>query len=318
MKKMILLFVSLAAGLSAQTNHAPQVTAIDGYAARVNNRVITYGDIREHVRPMLKQLTRRARGQELARQMQRLYVDGREALIEEALLQEEARRKKLELPERIIDSEVDSIIRDRFNGNRALLTNALIKRRMTFDEWRQEIADKLTMRVFYNQEVMQNIHVTEEDIRAEYERTEEQYAIPFRVKYRYILINKGVTEKEQRVKRKQAEDTLEKLRAGAAFETVANDVSEGDTALTPWRNPDDVKRAMRPALHSTAAGEISGLIEAEDVFYILNVESRQEEGIVPVEDVSEAIRRQLESAESERLHDRLIKRLSETHHIERY
>lgn len=318
MKKQILFLVSIASLLCAQTNRAPQMTAIDGYAARVNNRVITYGDIREHIEPTLAQLARRVQGPELVRQIQRLYIDGREALIEEALLQEEARRKKLSLPETVIDSEVDAIIRDRFNGSRAKLTKALIERRMTLDEWRQEIADKLTMRIFYSQEVLQNVQVSEEQVRAEYERTKEQYTIPYRVKYRYILISKGTTEEEQAVKRNQAEATLEKLRAGADFETVAKEVSEGDTALTPWRDPEDVKAVMRPALYNTPAGEISDLLEGDTAFYIINVESRQEKGHIPFEDVRGTILRTLTDRERERLHDRLIERLTETHHVERY
>ncbi|QHI68288.1 hypothetical protein GT409_02060 [Tichowtungia aerotolerans] len=318
MKKLIILLLSIASGVLAQTNSEPRITAIDGYAARVDDHVITYGDIREHVAPVLSQLASRYRGEELARQMQRLYIEGREALIEEALINAEAARKKLTLPDEMIDGEVDSIIRDRFEGDRALLTKALIKRRMTFDEWRQEIADKLLMRVFYNQEVMQQAHVSEEAVRAEYERSKEQFFIPFRVKYRYILINKGVSDEEQQVKRKQAEDTLKKLQAGADFEAVGKEVSEGDPSLSPWRDPNDVKVEMRPALRDTPAGQISDLIEGEKVFYIIQVESRQEEGHVPFEDVSESIRKTLLAKERDRLHDRLIKRLSASHHVERY
>lgn len=318
MKKLILFLISIAATLFAQTNSEPVITAIDGYAARVDDRIITYGDIREHIAPMLPQVMQSYRGEELARQLQRLHIEGREALIEEALIQQEAKTKKMTLPDDVVDEEVQSIIRDRFNGDRALLTKALIQRRMTFDEWRQDIADKLVMRVFYSQEVLQNTHVSEEAVRAEYERTKDRFLVPFRVKYRYILINKGVTEEEQAVKRKQAEDTCKKLQDGADFETVAKEVSEGDTDVTPWRNPDDVKEEMRPALRNTPAGQISDLIEGEKVYYIIKVESRQEEGYVPFEDLSESIRKTLMAQERERLHTRLIERLSANHHIERY
>jgi parvulin-like peptidyl-prolyl isomerase len=318
MKKLIILLVSAAAALSAQTNEQPLISAIDGYAARVNDRIITYGDIREHIAPFLSRLSRSYQGEELARQMQRLFVEGREALIEEVLIQEGAKNKKLQLPDHIIDEEVETIIRDRFNGDRALLTKALIARRKTFGEWRQEIADQFVTRVFYSQEVLQNVHVSEEAVRAEYERTKERFLVPFRVKYRYILINKGITEEDRQVKRKQAEDTLKKLQDGAGFEVIAKDVSEGDLSLSPWRDPADVKEEMRPALRNTPAGQISGLIEGEKVYYIIKVESRQEEGCVPFEDVSEAIRKTLEAKERERLHARLVERLSAAHHVKRY
>ena len=318
MKKLLFLFVSTASVLFAQTNTQPLVTAIDGYAARVNNHVITYGDIREHIAPMVQQVVRQFRGEELARQLQQLHVEGREALIEEALMSEEAKRNEFKLPPHYIDEEVESIIRDRFEGSRAKLIKALKQQRMTFDEWRREIGEKLVMRIYYNREVLQNATVSEEAVKAEYERVKEQFLIPFRVKYRYILINKGASEEDQAVKRKQAEDAYQKLKEGADFDAVAAEVSEGNPDVSPWRDPADVKVEMRQALYDTLAGEISELIDGENVFYIIKVESRQEEGYVPFADVSEKIRMNLLSQERRRLHDNLIKRLSAKHHVERY
>lgn len=318
MKKAFILLIFTAATLFAQTNEGPIITAIDGYAARVNNQIITYGDIRENLAPIVPQLFQKYQGDELAQRIQQLHFEGRETLIEEALLQEEAKSRGLSLPPEVINQEVDNIIRDRFDNNRVMFNQALAARRMTYDEWRQEISDKLTMRVFYNQEVLRNIHVDENDIQAEYDRIKETMAIPFRVKYRFILINKGTTEEEQTVKRKQAEDTLQKLRTGAGFATLSEEVSEGDISLSPWRNPADVKQILRPALEKTPAGGISDLIESDSVFYIVKVESRQEEGYTPLDEVREAIQQNLRAQEQNQLHQQLIERLSAKHYIERY
>lgn len=318
MKKVLLLQFFAAAALFAQTNEEPIITAIDGYAARVDDQIITYGDIRENIAPILPQLFQQFKGQALAQRIQQLHLEGRETLIEEALLQQEAKSLGLALPPQAIQNEIDKIIRDRFDNDRVKFNQALAARRMTYDEWRQEITDKLTMRVFYNQKVIRNIHVTEKDIQAEYDRVKETLAIPFRVKYRFILINKGNTEEEQAVKRKQAEDTLQKLHEGADFATLAEDVSEGDTSLSPWRDLADVKKVLRPALKNTPAGEISDLIEADTVFYIIKVESRQEEGYTPLAEVHDAIQKKLIAQEQDRLHKQLIDRLSAKHYIKRY
>lgn len=318
MKKVLLLLFFATATLFAQTNEGPIITAVDGYAARVNNRIITYGDIRESLAPIMPQLFQQFKGEELAQRLQQLHVEGRETLIEEALLQEEAKSLGLALPPESIEQEIDNIIRDRFDNNRVLFNQALASRRMTYNEWREEITDKLTMRVFYNQKVLRNISVDESDIQAEYDRVKEDLAIPFRVKYRFILINKGHTEEEQVVKRKQAEDTLQKLRAGADFAALAEDVSAGDTSLSPWRNPADVKKVLRPTLKNTPAGEISNLIEADAVFYIVQVESRQEEGYTPLDEVRATIQQNLRAQEQNQLHKQLIDRLTAKHYVERY
>lgn len=318
MKKWILLFLSTVSLLFAQSQSEPQVTAIDGYAARVNSRVITYGDIRAQIASAVEQLTRQVQGAELVRQLKQLHIEGREALIEEALILEEAKRKKLQLPDFVIDEEVNSILQDRFKGQRVELMKHLRQRHLSFEAWRETLRDTLVMRVYYNQEVLRHVHVSAEAVRAEYERLKQQFLVPFRVKYRSILINKGVTAEEQAVKRKQAEATWTKLQQGADFAAVAREVSEGDPDLSPWRDPADLKPEIRPALRRVPAGQISELIEGETVFYIIQVESRQEQGYVPFDDVRETIRRGLFAKERRRLHDRLVERLSSHHYIERY
>jgi parvulin-like peptidyl-prolyl isomerase len=327
MKKLFLLLALTAPALFAQTSdvpaaavstNGPRVTAIDGYAARVDSTVITYGEVRESVAPYIQQISRKYKGRELADRMQAAYIDGREALIEEALLKAETKARTLSLPDKVIDDEMARLIRERFNNDRALLTRALAARRMTFEEWKQEVRDQITLRVFYSQEVTRRASVSAQVVRAEYERTKEQYFIPFRVKYRFILINKGKTAEDLAAKRKQAEDTLQKLRDGADFDAVAKDISEGDLAGSPWRAPEDVREELRPALQKTSAGEISDLIETPGEFYIVKVTERREAAYTPFEEAQKAIEDKLLSAERDRLHDDLVKTISAKHFVERY
>jgi peptidyl-prolyl cis-trans isomerase SurA len=318
MKTYLLLFSLLTATLYAQTNEAPLVTAIDGYAAQVNTRVITYGDVRRYVNPFIRQVAQELRGDALAGQIQTAYIDGREALIEEALYLEEAKRLEYQLPETAIEQEVTRVIRERFDNNQPLLRKALAEQRMTLDEWKQEIADQLLVRIFYNQEVLQKISVSEEAIQSAYEELKGQFAIPFRVKYSFILISKGNTEEERIVKRKQAESTLEKLRNGTAFPVLATEVSEGDTSISPWRDPADVRAELQPALRELPAGSFSELIETDRVFYIVYINERQEAGYTPLEDVRADIEASLRNAERQRLQDELNERLSQLHYVKRF
>ena len=326
MKKLLLLLVLAAPALFAQTNdvpaasitNGPLTTAIDGYAARVDSTIITYGEVRESVDPYIQQIMRKYKGAELAERMQAAYIDGREALIEEALFKAETKTRELSLPDKIVDEEIDRLIRERFNNDRALLSRALVSRRMTFDEWKKEVRDQVTLRIFYNQEITRRASVPTQAVRDEYERTKEQYFTPLKVKYRFILINKGKTEEDLAVKRKQAEDTLQKLRDGADFDAVAKEVSEGDLSVSPWREPKDVREELRPALLKTPAGQISGLIEAPGEFYIVKIIERLEQGYVPFEQVQKSIENKLLAAERNRLHDALVKTITAKHFVERY
>ena len=318
MKKILLPVIFLASTLSAQTNNKPIISTIDGYAARVNNRIITYGEIRKAISPIIPRLAQAYQGDELAEKVRELYLQGRETLVEEALIKEEARVKGLTLPPEMIQREMDAIIQDKFNQDRSLFNKVLATRRMTLEEWKKEMSDRLVMRAYYSQEVLRKIKITDEEILAEYEQIKEKLFIPFRVKYHYILINKGTTEEEQTVKREQAKKVLQKLRDGADFAALAEEVSEGDPALSPWRDPVDVKAPLRPALRQTPAGQFSDLIETDSVFYIVGVESRQEEGYTPLDEVRASVTESLAAQKRERLHHQLMERLRAKHYIERY
>lgn len=331
MKNILLLLTLTASTLFAQTNDVPAtdistngpiITAIDGYAARVDGTIITYGEIRESVAPFMQQLFQQYKGDELAQQIQATYLGARETLIEEALIKAEAKELGLALSPNVIDDEVNRLISERFNDDRNLLNRALAARRMTFEEWREEVADQLTLRVYYNREVTRRASVAAEDIRSAYEQTKENYFIPAEVKFRAILINKGTTEEDRAVKKQQAEDILQKLKDGADFAATAKEVSEGIRAdkggAFPWSEPKNIRAELRPALYSVPTGQISGLIETDEEFYIVKIEERREEGYVPFETVREQIESDLLGLEQQRLHAKLMERLAANHFVERY
>ena len=329
MKNILPILLLTAGTLFAQihpakggTNEGPVITAIDGYAARVGNTIITYGEIRESVAPYMQQLFQRYQGEELARSIEETMLAARESLIEEALIEEEAKSLGLALPPAAIQEEANRLIRERFDNNRTHFSQALAARRMTYQEWLDDVSDQITLRLYYNREVIRRAHASKEEIREAYEQHAEDFFIPFRVKFSAILINKGTTEEDRAVKKQQANDVLQKLTEGADFFETAKEVSEGiradDGGAFPWSDPADIRAELRPFLHSVATGEISELIETEEEFYIIKIEERREEGSVPFEDVREQIKSQLLALDQKRLHEELMERLTKRHLVIRY
>ena len=334
MKKTIVLLLSAAASLFAQTTNGPaaastnssaaastngpQVTAVDGYAARVDDTIITYGEVREAVGPYMQQIGRKYKGKELAERIQSAYIDAREALIEDALLKAETKSLGVSLPDKVVDDEMNRLIRERFKNDRVLLARALVDRRMTYEEWKKEVTEQITIRIYHNQEVTRRANVPAQAVRAEYERTKADYFVPVRVKYHFILISKGKTAEDLAAKRKLAEDTLQKVRGGADFMAVTKEVSEGDIDDAPWRDPADIRAELRPALLKTPVGQIGDLVETGNSFYIIKIEERRDEGYSSFEEVQKSIEDKLLDAEKKRLNDALIEQLTAKHFVERY
>ena len=318
--KTVFGFVLFFAGaLFAQSStNGVQTLPVDGYAARVNNTVITYGEVRESIAPYVQQLARQFQGDERTQRIAAAWVEGREAMIEEALLKAEAKSLGLTLPPAAIDDEVDRLIRERFDGDRALLTRALTQRRMTLDEWKTEVGEQMMLRVFYNQEVTRRASIPQQAVLDEYEANKEKFYRPFRVRYSHILINRGRTDTDRAAKKELAQTVIQKLRDGADFDAIAKEFSEGATTVSSWRELNSIPEEFHTALKELPVGGISGLIETSGEFYILRVAEREEAGYTPVDEARKAIENRLLQIERDRLHKELVDRLSKKHFVERY
>ena len=86
-RKNLLIFLSIPMLHYAQpTQSANQIIPIDGYAAKVNETIITRSDVRSAMSPILPQLYRRYQGDELEQQLEQAYLNAREQLIDQALI----------------------------------------------------------------------------------------------------------------------------------------------------------------------------------------------------------------------------------------
>ena len=156
------------------------IHSIDGYAAKVNETIITRSDVRSAMSPILPQLYRRYQGDELEQQLEQAYLNAREQLIDQALIVAafEAREDKFDY---YVESEIDRIIRDRFNGERARFEETLAAEQITYDEYLEKHAVTSVPRMLIREEVNQRARISPETIRITYESN--RYDILFQKKF---------------------------------------------------------------------------------------------------------------------------------------
>ena len=97
--------------------------------------------------------------------------------------------------------------------------------------------------------------------------------------------------------RVKAEDVLAQLRAGASFEDMARQYSDGPTAARGGDIGSFKQGSMSPLIEEVAfqmkEGDISGIIETEYGLQIIKVVSHTAVRLKPVEEVRQEISRQL-------------------------
>jgi parvulin-like peptidyl-prolyl isomerase len=306
----------------AVTGRAQPVT-IEGIAAHVNDAVITVGDVKEMIAPLVAELRETYQGAELQEKLESAYSDALQDLIAAKLIMvayEADTKMNKEAIERLVDKRVGELIQEQFNGDRQELMKALKKERMTFDEWRKHFRERIIVGLMRQREIESQVVVSPHAVRASYEANKEKYRRPERVKLRMIVIHGATNETDRAVRLKLAEDTAGRVKAGEDFGDQARKVSEDGKAEKGgdwgWIEPSDLRKELAEAVATTPPGACSGVVAVEGDFYVLKVEDRQPAGVTPFEDARVPIEKELRRKETRRLLDLWIERLKKNAYVE--
>jgi parvulin-like peptidyl-prolyl isomerase len=286
---------------------------VDGYAALVNNRVITVGEILAMIQPIRAQLAETYDGRELETKIEQAYQEGLDTLIERSLILEEFTAMGGNLPDRAVDDQINVIINERFKNDRAIFLEALAEDRMTIDDWREETRNRLIVNLLRRREITDRVIIAPRAVRELYESRMAQYQIPEQIQLRMIVLHKGASSNDQAVKRKEAKNIREKLLAGSDFAELAKSSSEGykaaDGGDQGWMDPKKLRQELADVIAKLAPGRISEVVETEGDYYILKVEAKKNASIIPLDDVRGQIERELRKGEEERMYKAWIERL---------
>jgi len=310
-----------AATVFGQASLAPQNRSvdIDGYAAKVNDRVITYGEVHEALTLILPELYRTYQGDQLDEEIEKAFKKILNELVERTLIMEAFKERGGQIPDQYVNDEIKRVINERFKGDKALFEQVLTEQKKTREEYMETIREQMAVGMLTNEEVTRRARVTPEQVRLEYEATKERYFIPAKVKYSVIVLNKGATPEDQGVKREEAESIRKRLLGGDDFNEMAKESSEGSRAVEggafPWMQPKDARIELQETLKTLPAGEISEIVETDTELYLVKMEARRQAGHKSFDEVRQAIKTSLNAKERARLKARWIARLKEKNYV---
>ncbi|NKB24600.1 MAG: hypothetical protein GKR87_09565 [Kiritimatiellae bacterium] len=292
---------------------------IDGYAAIVNDRVITLSEVLAFVQPVEKKLRMVYNGRILKDKLDEAFQDAINALIENKLILEEFETEEIGIPDQLIDSHITQIVQERFDNNKSEFTKALKEDRISLSQWREQVRDRLIIMLLRRREILDKIDVSPTSSRQTYETNKEKYQIPEKAHVRMIVVQKGKNKEEIEVKRKEAKRIRRQLAEGKDFGTLAKSVSEGSKASSGgdwgWINPMNLRKKLAQAITTVPISQISDIIDMGNEFYIIKVEARKSAGITPFEDVRDAIEQTLKSGQEDHLYRDWIDGLKKKHYV---
>ncbi len=296
---------------------------VEGIAAYVNDSVITVGEVKEIIAPLVPELRETYQGDELRDHIQEAYDSALRDLIAAKLIMkayEVDTKINKEAVEKHIEKKEGEFVQERFGGDRQEFIKTLEDEHMSLDEWRKRMRERVVVGLMRTREVEGQVVVSPREVRRVYEDNTAKYHRPERIKLRVILIHGSTNETERAVRAQQALDTAAKLKTGADFAEQARGVSEDGKAAMGgdwgWMEPADLRKELAGAIAKTTVGTICGPVETGGDYYIVKVEERQTAGAIPFDEVSGAIEKELRRKETRRLLDLWIERLKKNAFIQ--
>lgn len=291
------------------------MAVVDRIVAIVNQEIITLSEV-ERVVAHLKQeaeggdrLERRQRTHELAR----LAL---ERLIEERLIDQEARRIGIKVSPKEIEQAIEEIKRKN-NATQEDLENALARDGWTLEGFRKEVEKRLVRTKLVHWSVKVDPNVAEKELREFYLKHIDRYRREASYRPAHILfkIPSGATPSEIREIRAKCEKVLAKIKAGEDFGEMALLYSEDLSSKDRGDLGVFKKGELLPALEREAlrlkVGEVSGIVRTEYGFHILKLLDRKEADPLPFEEVKERVKQDYLEKEFEKGLQQFLTRLKE-------
>jgi peptidyl-prolyl cis-trans isomerase SurA len=297
---------------------------LDGVAAIVNDKVITYSEVRQFVQPVVQQLSRSYAGQDLMEQVRKAQLDALNQLIERALIIQEFNAKGYKIPETVIDQQINDTIAEEYGGNRAAFVKTLEAENLTLSQYRERMRERVIVQAMRGHKTQQAVVVSPYKIEKYYSDNIEQYKVGDQIKLRMIFIKRG-QESEVRSQKSEAEtnateqtggsnsvetttesnappidvqrelaaEILAKLDARESFESMARVYSEGKEAKEGgdwgWIGKDVLRKELNATAFSLKPGEHSRVIETAEGYYILQVDDVKATHTTPLAEVRDDI-----------------------------
>ncbi len=267
---------------------------VDRIAAVVNQEIITLSEVEKIVEPFKAEIVAESRFERQNR-FHELCRMALEKLIEEKLIDQEAKRLGIKASAKEIEGTIEEI-KQKNAASQEDLEKALARDGLTLEAFKKEIEKKIVRTKMVQWAVKVEPNVSERELRDFYQKHADRYRTEEIYRPAHILfkIPKEATPEEVHEIRKRCQKVYEKLKGGEDFKELAllysEDLSSKDGGdLGFFKRGELLPTFEREALR-LKVGEVSGIFRTEFGFHIVKLIDRKGGIPLPFEEVKEKVR----------------------------
>jgi parvulin-like peptidyl-prolyl isomerase len=310
--------------LSVAATAAPTrgAEAVNGIAAIVNDKVITYSEVRDVVEPRERLLRSQYSGDELVKKITELRKAALQDLIDRILIIQSFDKEKLQIPSHFIDERIDQVIKENFGGDRHAFIKTMEAQKYTMSKFRDLERDKIIVQAMRSKNVKSNLLIPPAKVEEYYRQHKELFSNKAQVKLRMIMIPGRTDSGGVGAQKSMAEEIRGKLITGADFDKMAQMYSEDSTRDLGgdwgWIDDKTLSKPLSDIAFSLHPGEISKVVDVSGNYYIMKVEARQGGEVKPLKDVRAEIEARLRQEQAQQLQEHWLASLRSKAYIKTF
>lgn len=319
------LVLALAAPALAQSPvqaSARKKIIVERVAAVVNDAVILESEVVQRAAPEMADLDKIEDPRKRQREWARILKEKAEEMVAEELMHQAAIENKLE----VTPEEVDKAIADVKRNNKLTdkqLEQALAAQGYTVAEYKKDLRKQILRLRAQNVLVRPRVAITDDEVKAAYEKTAGGAGTVVEVKLRHILLAlpDGADENDLKDGRRRAGEVVSRARAGEDFAELARSISEDPDTRDKGGDLGWYKRGELPpewddVIFNMGTGEVRGPVRGPRGLHVFQVVEAKREAVRPFDEVKEDLRDQLYAEELEKQTQVWMEELRKKAHVE--
>ena len=224
----------------------------------------------------------------------------------------------------VTDSELAEALAEIMKRNRLdrkQFDAELAKDGLTYDQYRSELREQITLSRVFNKNVRSGLVMDEAELRAYYERNQKVYAQPEEIRVRQIFIKlpDNATPSQAVAVKERARTAYERARRGEDFAGLVRELSESGNAAAGgdlgFMRRDHALPEIEQATRSLKPGEIAGPLQFASGYHIIRLEEVRTP-VTPFDKVKDEIQTTLYQQKLDNTYRTWLQTLRSDSHIE--
>ncbi len=302
------------------TSLGASATIVERVVAVVGERPLLLSELRERAEPFLANLSGSASSR--AQAQSKLFSEMLDRMIDEELVRRAASRAQLKVTPEEIDSAIERVAKGNDVDVETLMAE-VERTGVTRRAYRRELRTQLLDAKVMNVRLQGRIRVSEDEMRAEYEKLvgQERQNLLVRLGVVRIAVPESANSAQRGQFARLAQEVSERAKSGADFAALSRAHSsdaatrEASGLLAPVP-PTELPKELRQAVLRMKVGAVSAPIMSDSVWVVLKVVDRAPSSLPQFEDVLPQLQQRVQLQKMEKARRHWLDALRETTHVE--